>query len=309
MREAERRHPRLRAVAETLFIVAAAFVLALIIQAFVVKSYVIPTPSMVPTLMLGDRVMVNRFIFRFTEPERGDVIVFQTDMRKEPLIKRVIGVGGDRIAVHDGRLYLNGEPQVEPQLRDKVILGEFKEITVPPGEFFMMGDNRNESADSRVFGPIQRNGDPGQGVPAFLAAEPVCTACRVCLVPGTDPIPLRRPPRARNTLRRLAASTTLGPVLLLAATLVAMVLANSPWGKASRTSGIWSWASALGLEYSTSRSSTGSMTDSWRCSSWSSGSRSSERCWWDTFPARERRLFPRWPPWVAWWCPPPCSWP
>ena len=155
-REAERRHPRLRAVAETLFIVAAAFVLALIFQAFGVKSYVIPTPSMVPTLMPGDRVMVNRFVFRFTEPKRGDIIVFQTDMRKEPLIKRVIGVGGDRIAVHDGRLYLNGELQVEPQLRDKVMLGEFKEITVPPAEFFMMGDNRNESADSRAFGPIQR---------------------------------------------------------------------------------------------------------------------------------------------------------
>lgn len=170
MREAERRHPRLRAVAETLFIVAAAFVLALIIQAFVVKSYVIPTPSMVPTLMLGDRVMVNRFIFRFTEPKRGDVIVFQTDMRKEPLIKRVIGVGGDRIAVHDGKLYLNGEAQVEPQLRDKVILGEFKEITVPPGEFFMMGDNRNESADSRVFGPIQRTVILGK---AFLRFWPL----------------------------------------------------------------------------------------------------------------------------------------
>ena len=156
-RKAERRHLGLRAVGETLFIVAAAFVLALMIQAFVVKSYVIPTPSMVPTLMEGDRVMVNRFIFRFTEPKRGDVIVFQTDLNKDPLIKRVVGVGGDRIAVRDGRLYLNGEAQVEPELNDPVMLGEFKEVTVPPGEFFMMGDNRNESGDSRVFGPIKRN--------------------------------------------------------------------------------------------------------------------------------------------------------
>ena len=161
---------RLRGLGEIIIIVAAAFVLALIIQAFVVKSYVIPTPSMVPTLMLGDRVMVNRFVFRFTEPKRGDIIVFQTDMRKDPLIKRVIGVGGDRIAVRDGRLFLNGEPQVEPQLRDKVILGEFKEITVPSGEFFMMGDNRNESADSRVFGPIQRTVILGK---AFLRFWPL----------------------------------------------------------------------------------------------------------------------------------------
>jgi signal peptidase I len=165
-------HPRswLRGLGEIIVIVAGAFVLALVLQAFVVKSYVIPTPSMVPTLMLGDRVMVNRFIFRFTEPKRGDIIVFKTALRKDPLIKRVIGVGGDRIAVHDGSLYLNGEPQVEPQLNDKVISGEFKEITVPPGEFFMMGDNRNESADSRVFGPIKRNVILGR---AFLRFWPL----------------------------------------------------------------------------------------------------------------------------------------
>jgi signal peptidase I len=169
-RETERRRSGLRAVGETLFIVAAAFVLALIIQAFVVKSYVIPTPSMVPTLMEGDRVMVNRFIFRFTEPKRGDVIVFQTDLRKDPLIKRVVVVGGDRIAVHDGKLYLNGEAQVEPQLNEPVMVGEFKEITVPAGEFFMMGDNRNDSGDSRMFGPIKRSVILGR---AFLRFWPL----------------------------------------------------------------------------------------------------------------------------------------
>jgi signal peptidase I len=165
-----RPNSRLRGLIEIVIIVAAAFGLALLLQAFVVKSYVIPTPSMVPTLMEGDRVMVNRFIFRFTDPKRGDVIVFQTDLRKDPLIKRVIGVGGDRIAVHDGKLYLNGEPQVEPQLNDPVMVGEFKEITVPPGEFFMMGDNRNESGDSRLFGPIKRGVILGK---AFLRFWPL----------------------------------------------------------------------------------------------------------------------------------------
>jgi signal peptidase I len=159
-----------RGVGEIIFIVAAAFALALLIQAFVVKSYVIPTPSMVPTLMEGDRVMVNRFIFRFEEPKRGDIIVFKTDLRTDPLIKRIVGVGGDRVAVHDGKLYLNGEAQVEPYLNDPVLVGEYKEITVPAGEFFVMGDNRNESGDSRMFGPIKRSVILGK---AFLRFWPL----------------------------------------------------------------------------------------------------------------------------------------
>jgi signal peptidase I len=98
------------------------------------------------------------------------VIVFQTQARSDPLIKRIVGVGGDRIAVHNGKLYLNGEPQVEPQLNEPVIEGEFKEITVPDGEFFVMGDNRNESGDSRMFGPIKRSVILGK---AFLRFWPL----------------------------------------------------------------------------------------------------------------------------------------
>jgi signal peptidase I len=155
---------------EIVVIVAAAFALALVIQAFVVKPYEIPTPSMVPTIMEGDRVMTNRFVYRFTEPKRGDIIVFQTTLRKEPLVKRIVAVGGDRVAVHGGKLYLNGQPQTEPELKDQFIQGNFQEITVPAGQYFVMGDNRNDSGDSRKFGPIKRNVILGK---AFLLYWPL----------------------------------------------------------------------------------------------------------------------------------------
>ncbi len=161
----------LRSVVEVVIIVAAAFVLALLIQQFVVKPYVIPSESMEPTLQRGDRVLANRFIYRFRDPERGEVVVFVPPVQSnEPFIKRVVAVGGDRVAVVDGRLYLNGEPQVEPYVKDQTILGDFREATVPAGSYFVMGDNRNNSGDSRVFGVIEKTAILGQ---AFFVYWPL----------------------------------------------------------------------------------------------------------------------------------------
>ena len=166
---------------ELVLIVATALALALGIQAFLVKPYRIPSESMVPTLEIGQRVLVDRVSFRFGEPEHGDVVVFKppagsddnvcgvkqpsdapcprpTSRRSDTnFIKRVVAVGGERLKVVDGRVYLNGRRQREPWIRPDAgceICNLRREIRIPPGHYFMMGDNRGESADSRYWGPV-----------------------------------------------------------------------------------------------------------------------------------------------------------
>ena len=161
----------LGSIVEVVVIVAAAFVLALLIQQFIVKPFYIPSPSMEPTLVQGDRVLVNRFIYRFQQPQRGDVVVFHPPVEpKQDYIKRVVGVAGDRIAVKDGKLLVNGRPQSEPYLKEQRIAADFGEITVPAGSIFVMGDNRNNSGDSRYFGPVKVDQVLGE---AFMVYWPV----------------------------------------------------------------------------------------------------------------------------------------
>ncbi len=149
---------------EVVFIVGAAFILALLIQQFVVKPFYIPSESMEPTLERGDRVLVSRFVYWFREPQRGDVIVFHPPIApEEDYIKRVVAVGGDHVEVKDGDLYVNGEAQVEPYLKEDLIEGAFPEEVIPDGFVFAMGDNRNRSGDSRVFGPVKLDSIIGDG--------------------------------------------------------------------------------------------------------------------------------------------------
>lgn len=167
-----RRHSRdnqagsslLGSVLEVVLIVGAAFVLALIIQQFVVKPFYIPSESMEDTLVKGDRVLVNRFEYRFSQPQRGDVVVFHPPISPdEDYIKRVVAVGGDTVEVKGGALYVNGVVQSEPYLKESYIEGVFPEETVPEGHIFAMGDNRNRSGDSRVFGPVAVESILGKG--------------------------------------------------------------------------------------------------------------------------------------------------
>ena len=150
------RKRQVRIVLETVVVVVAAFLLAMVIQLFLVKPFFIPSASMVPTLQMGDRVLVNRLAYEFgAGPQRGDVVVFLSPVPGyTDLIKRVVAVAGDRVAVHDGRLWIDGKAQAEPYVNDGGTAGSMPERTVPPGKVFVMGDNRNDSADSRVFGPI-----------------------------------------------------------------------------------------------------------------------------------------------------------
>ncbi|MDQ4106643.1 MAG: signal peptidase I [Actinomycetota bacterium] len=157
---------------EFLIILVVAFALVFgFVRPFVVEAFWIPSESMVPTLEVGDRVLVNKFIYRFTEPDRGDIVVFESvDGDGTDLIKRVIALPGDTVAVRDGTLFVNGEPQREPYLNRALPDSSFYAPTeVPEGHVFVMGDNRTNSADSRVFGPLPKENIAGE---AFLRFWP-----------------------------------------------------------------------------------------------------------------------------------------
>jgi signal peptidase I len=163
---------------EFMVTVLIAFVLVFgFVRPFVVEAFRIPSESMVPTLEVDDRVLANKFVYRFSEPERGDIVVFekveagQYEDIEETLIKRIVGVEGDEIQVQNGSLLVNGEVQQESYLNDEdPFRGFYDPTTVPPGYVFVMGDNRNNSGDSRIFGPVPLENVKGK---AFLRFWPV----------------------------------------------------------------------------------------------------------------------------------------
>lgn len=163
----------LRGVVEFVVILIVSFALVFgVVRPFIVEAFYIPSESMVPTLLINDRVLVNKFIYDFTEPDRGDVLVFKSvDGNGQDLIKRVAAVGGDEIRVQGGRLFVNGESQTETYLNQETPDASFfGPETVPEDHVFMMGDNRANSADSRVFGPVPYENIEGE---AFLLFWPV----------------------------------------------------------------------------------------------------------------------------------------
>jgi len=179
---------------ELVVIVVVALGLALGIQAFIVKPYRIPSPSMVPLLVPGQRVLVDRIGTHFHDPTVGDVVVFhppagatddtglasngkcgnpqQGDGRPQPcdqptagrskenFIKRVVGLSGDRLEIRDCHVIRNGRPEPDSYIRacsPGTDGSTFPQpIVVPPGHYFMMGDNRGESDDSRFWGPVPK---------------------------------------------------------------------------------------------------------------------------------------------------------
>ncbi len=132
-----------------------AVIIAWLVKSFIVHPFWIPTGSMEPTLMPQDRVMVNKFIYRFTSPKRGDIVVFipPGDSGKD-YIKRVIALPGETIEVKEGQVYINGRPLKEPYVINEPDKSNYGPLKVPEGHVFVMGDNRPNSADSRYFGPL-----------------------------------------------------------------------------------------------------------------------------------------------------------
>jgi signal peptidase I len=167
----ERRRRKGRSGLRDLFVtLLVAFVLVFgVVRPFIVAAYWVPTESMVPTLLVGDRVFANKFIYRFAEPERGDIVVFEdVEGGEEDLIKRVVAVAGDRVRVNAGVLKVDGEfqeePYVKPQFPDGNIYGPER---VPEGYVFVMGDNRGNSADSRAFGLLPVENIEGEAFVRF----------------------------------------------------------------------------------------------------------------------------------------------
>jgi signal peptidase I len=142
---------------EFLIILVVTFALVFgVVRPFIAEVFYIPTESMVPTLEVGDRVLVSKLIYLFSGPQRGDVIVFESPDEDIDLVKRVVGVPGDNVKVVRGSLYVNGERWEEAYLNYELPDKEsaYGPITVPEGHIFVMGDNRADSADSRYIGPV-----------------------------------------------------------------------------------------------------------------------------------------------------------
>jgi signal peptidase I len=168
-----------------------AFVIAFLVKTFVAQAFFIPSESMVHTLEVGDRVLVSRVSYQLHEPRRGDIVVFSSpfetegsgDNRSLPsrvvhtvlesvglrqpstedFIKRVIGLPGETVEGKNGKIFINGRQLVEPYLADEPV-GDFPPKTIPSGQLWVMGDNRNRSSDSRVFGPIKESKIVGRAI-------------------------------------------------------------------------------------------------------------------------------------------------
>jgi signal peptidase I len=171
----DRRHSTAREWYESL-LVAGVFVL--FVRTFVVQTYQVPTGSMERTILVGDHLLVNKFafaprlpalekLFPYRDVHRGDIIVFKKpgdDVNPgNVLVKRAVGQAGDRIEVHGGKLFVNGEAAADPFVQHMPFdpnphdpREEFGPYVVPPGHYFGMGDNRDNSLDSRYWGPIPR---------------------------------------------------------------------------------------------------------------------------------------------------------
>ena len=200
--------------AELPVLIAIAFILALLLKTFLIQAFYIPSASMEPTLEVGDRVLVNKVVFELRDPRRGEIVVFTKDdgepdepegniaerflrslssglgvapTGEKDYIKRIIGLPGETLEMRDGVVHVDGEPVPEATTAEGGYLAErdpndFGPVTVPDGHYFMMGDNRQNSSDSRFpqLGTIPRDAIIGR---AFVAIWPLD---RVDTLPGAS---------------------------------------------------------------------------------------------------------------------------
>jgi signal peptidase I len=193
---------RRRRITEDGAIVVLAVAAAIMVRAFVAQAYWIPSASMEPQLQINDRVVVSRLAYHLHSPRRGDIVVFRSPPGIEPppatpsnplarilndagvalgfaqdqtvLIKRVVGLPGETVSARDGRVYIDGERLIEPYLPAGTrtcgpdsagsVCSPFGPVVVPPGDVFVMGDNRGDSLDGRVFGPIPDRNIVGRAI-------------------------------------------------------------------------------------------------------------------------------------------------
>jgi signal peptidase I len=151
-----------RSVIEWVAVVGGALLVALIIRAFFLAAFYIPSESMSPTLEKGDRVLVNKLSYKLHDVNRGDIVVFgrppnEPDNGIQDLIKRVIALPGETIEVRDCKVLINGQALVEPYVKEWSRTCTSPPVTVGQNQVFVMGDNRDDSQDSRFFGPISQH--------------------------------------------------------------------------------------------------------------------------------------------------------
>lgn len=161
------------------FLIVGALIVAVLVKSFLIQVFWIPSRSMEDTLLVGDRVVVNKLAYRIGDPGRGDVVVFEPETfesesivtkvsrnllesvglrtPESDLIKRVIGLPGETIEIVDGQILIDGSPLSEPYLDSSIRMNDFGPELIPDDSYFVMGDNRGSSRDSRVFGPIERD--------------------------------------------------------------------------------------------------------------------------------------------------------
>lgn len=161
---------------EWLLIVGIAVGVAVVVRTFVFGNFYIPSESMVPTLEVGDKVLVNKLSYRLHDIRRGDIVVFEAPPGEatpqiHDLVKRVVGLPGDTVQGKEGDgVYVNGKRLNEPYLAKGITTKDFGPVSVPKGQLFVMGDNRFESKDSTIFGPIQESSVVGR---AFVRYWPL----------------------------------------------------------------------------------------------------------------------------------------
>jgi signal peptidase I len=165
---------------ENIRILLIALVLAFFIRTFIAEPRFIPSASMVPTLNLGDRLVIEKISYHLHPPQRSDIVVFQVPVAlqeesgysaDQAFIKRVIGLPGDRIALRAGKVYRNGQPIAEPYVVEQPKAEDFPEVTVPLQQLFVMGDNRNNSNDSRYWGFLPMKNLIGHAVWRFFPLD------------------------------------------------------------------------------------------------------------------------------------------
>lgn len=169
------RDRRARRTVEWVALVALALGVAVLLRTFVVQSFFIPSESMTPTLQVGDRVLVNKLAYDFGEPARGDVVVFEAPPGEgsaeiRDLIKRVVALPGESVEGRDGAIYVNSERLDEPWLPEVTRSPSFPAHRVPPDHYWVLGDNRDDSRDSRFFQSIPEDAIVGK---AFVRIWPL----------------------------------------------------------------------------------------------------------------------------------------
>ncbi len=164
-RKERKKKPLYREILESIVI---AVILALIIRTFAFEPFYIPSGSMEPTLQINDEILVNKFGHHIWEFQRGDILVFKYPENPEiDYVKRLIGLPGEKVELKDSKLYINDQEVAEDYLPEGLKFDDYGPVEVPEGHYLMLGDNRNNSEDSRYWGCLPEDNVIGKAMFIF----------------------------------------------------------------------------------------------------------------------------------------------